>query len=247
MPIAREFECRVTETLWLTPTVLRIRFEPAKAFKFDPGQFLSLMVPKPFAPPGGPARLRRIYSFAAPAEKGYELCIKQTNGPGPRYLSSLKKGDRFKASAPYGDFVYEPREGRSACFISTGTGIAPFRAIALSRAFQENPPVKAYSLFGARTPDEILYRGEFEAAGVGEIHCVSQPPEGWNGFQGRVTDYLRSLVAEVRRLLRDVRGVPSSAIHQEVYFAPPASQGPATKPPAAANAAAEPARRVSSG
>ena len=46
-------------------------------------------------------------------------------GPGSNYLASLKVGDTFKAFAPYGDFMYDSASGRDACFISTGTGVAP--------------------------------------------------------------------------------------------------------------------------
>jgi len=237
---ARQVECRVLETIWITPTVLRLRFEPSRKFDFEPGQFLSLVVPKPFSPPGASARLKRIYSLAAPKSEGYELCVKQTRGPGPSYLASLKAGDSFKVSAPYGDFFFQPAPERSVCFVSTGTGIAPFRAMVLSKFFQENRPSRAISLFGAREESEILYRGEFEQAGVEEAYALSAPAETWQGFRGRVTDWFKqqpedwgwdltdfylcgngAMVAEVRRILRDLKGVPASAIRQEVYFKAP--------------------------
>lgn len=237
---AREVLCRVTSHSWVTSTVMLIAFEPSRKFHFDAGQFLSVVVPSPETR-GRP--LRRPYSFASSMEtvkeEGYRLCVKLVEGgPGSTYLAGLKTGDVFRAYAPYGDFSYDPPQpGRSVCFISTGTGVAPFRAMALSSAFHENPGKNAMILFGARTEKEIIYPGFFESRGLQVINCVSQPRGDWTGFRGRVTDYLRGLplewpwqstdfyicgngemIDEVRRILIDGRGVPSTSVHQEVYF-----------------------------
>ncbi|MGZ3709399.1 MAG: hypothetical protein ACXWPM_12015, partial [Bdellovibrionota bacterium] len=114
--------------------------------------------------------------------------------------------------------------------------VAPFKAMAMSRKFQENPPLSALSVFGARDQEELLYTGFFEKLGVQEAAALSQPKAGWNGYRGRVTDYLKSLGAEwawretdfylcgngamvtdVRKILLSF-GVPEKSIHQEVYF-----------------------------
>lgn len=247
MPVASLVKCTVISKLWLTPSVVQIRFEPSKRFEFEAGQFISVMVPggTPLNPMSQP--VRRIYSLASPysahrkEDRGiYELCIKNVGGPGTRYLSALEKGDLFKASAPYGDFFYESRPGRSACFISTGTGVAPFKAMILSERFQEQPPESALVLFGARTEDEIIYSDLFQKYGVNVLNAVSKPSPAFleaDGFKGRVTDYLKSLpedwawhttdfymcgngemVSEVRRILRASHNVPESSIFQEVYF-----------------------------
>ncbi len=234
---AREVACKVIEKKWLTPTVVSLRFEPSKKFRFEPGQFLSVVVPNP----AGGRPLRRAYSFATAPEQGFGLCVKHLpGGPGSSYLAALKEGDSFKAFAPYGDFFYEPRLGRQACFISTGTGVAPFISMLHSSHYRENPPAKAISLFGARTEDEIIYPGLFRSLGLEEVNAISQPKAPWQGFKGRVTDYLKSLpgdwgwhstdfyicgngemVAEVRKILREGHGVPETSILQEVYFVAP--------------------------
>ncbi len=237
MRSAIKVRCRIVEKRWLTPTVLAIRFEPSKSFAYEAGQFLSLYVP---SRENGAKPLRRIYSFASPSkDQGYELCVKLTGGPGTSYLASLEPGQEFEATAPYGHFLYKPVRGRSACFIATGTGIAPLRSMALSRAFAEQPPESALVLFGARAQDEIIYPNSFEPLGIQVVNALSAPGPGWGGFRGRVTDYLRSLpsdwawhttdfylcgngdmIAEVRKILVAGRGVPVSAIHQEAYFSP---------------------------
>jgi CDP-4-dehydro-6-deoxyglucose reductase len=248
VPEAIVVKCTVVEKIWLTPTVMKIRFEPSKRFSYQPGQFLSLIIPPP--PPYTRPK-RRIYSFASPHDGNspYELSVKYTGGPGTSYLASLKVGDVFRATAPYGDFLYEPKAEGSVAFISTGTGIAPFKAMVESKRFQENMPTRALMLFGARTDDEIIYPGYFESLGLEVVNAISRPSPGHAGFRGRVTDFLRGLpaewpwhstdfficgngemITEVYGILRDAHGVPESQIHQEVYFATsPASIQPPIK------------------
>jgi Na+-transporting NADH:ubiquinone oxidoreductase subunit F len=244
--------------MWLTPTVIRLRLEPPKKLRFTAGQFLSIVVPRGFSPPAelreraqqGQYRslasrypleqpLWRVYSFASePEEKYLELCVKHVDGgAGSSYVASLRVGDLVTTRAPYGDFFFETEPSRNACFISTGTGIAPFRSMVRSRHWETAAPRSALVISGARTSDEILYAGEFEPYGVESVYAVSDPDMGWSGFRGRVTDYLRSLpldwhwqttdfylcgspamVQEVRSILVNARSVPQTAIIQEAYF-----------------------------
>src|SRR5262249_48656966 len=161
--------------------------------EFIAGQFVSVVIPG--AGPNG-RDLRRAYSIASPPERRpIELCIKLVEGgPGTNYLNKLRPGDKFKAFAPYGDFVYKTKPGNQACFIATGTAIAPFRAMVFSEAFRKPPPPKAYCLLGVRTEDELLYLKELEGIpGVQWVTPVSQPQPSWKGFKGRVTHFLFSL------------------------------------------------------
>lgn len=205
--LAKKIRCTITHKVWHTPTVLGIRFESNKKFKFEPGQFLSISVPHR---DGKSRPLRRAYSFAqgtrASYKQGYELCVKIVDGgAGTGHLATLNIGDQFEAHAPYGDFVYRaPEDGRGVCFVCTGTGIAPFRSMILSPEFQEAPPERALCVFGVRTEQEILYIGELEKAGVPTVNAISKPTIHLTGdlaspsdtvqlYPGRVTDYLRSL------------------------------------------------------
>lgn len=242
MPEAKKVICIVQQVVWISPTVMKIRFEPNRKFKYEPGQFLSIFVTDP---QNSKKSLRRAYSFANPYElavkDGYELCVRKVSGGiGTTFLSDLRKGDTFEATAPYGDFLYrEPKEGESACFIATGTGIAPFRAMILSKRFQENRPEKTTVLFGLSSEKEIFYHGELEAAGVEVIHAVPHASEKWNGFHGRVTDYLKQLpstwawhgtqyyvcgnpamVIDVNKLLTQAHGVNEASIHKELFINP---------------------------
>ena len=232
---AREYFCKVIGKIWLTPSVVELRFDPSRKFKFEPGQFLSVVVPAPVD--SGDRAKRRAYSLVTPPKGGFGLCVKVVDeGLGSKYIASLEIGDHFRAFAAYGDFVFDHESPRGACFVSTSTGIAPLLSMMSSKAFQDDPPVRAISIFGARTENEIILPGKVASLGVQEVHVVSQPGVGFTGFRGRVTDYLNQLpaswpwydtdfylcgrskmVAEVRAHLR-ARGVPEARVFQDVYF-----------------------------
>jgi NAD(P)H-flavin reductase len=219
----------------LTPTVYELGFDTEPKFDFEAGQFISVVVPG--AGPKG-RDLRRAYSIAsAPEVRPVELCIKVVeDGPGSNYLYKLRPNDEFKGYAPYGDFTFEPKAGRHAFFISTGTGIAPFRAMVMSEAYRKATPVSAKCIIGVRTEEELLYQKDFDELPVEWISAVSQPSGNWKGFKGRVTDYLRalgpdfpwketeyylcgngSMITEVKAILAE-KGVDKESIHQEKYY-----------------------------
>lgn len=233
---AREYNCHVKSSRPISPTVFEVKFDTEPPLEFVAGQFISIVIPG--AGPNG-RDLRRAYSIASPPEaRPIELCVKEVEGgPGTRYLSNLREGDRFRGFAPYGDFVYEPQTGRQAMFIATGTGIAPVRAMVESAAYQKQPPTRSICLLGVRTEDEVLYEKEFSKIdGLEWIPVVSRPTGQWKGFHGRVTDYLRKLppefdwsktefylcgngqmIAEVKLILTE-KGVEKDSIHFEKYY-----------------------------
>ncbi|MFZ9595855.1 MAG: ferredoxin--NADP reductase [Bdellovibrionia bacterium] len=234
-----ELLCTVTSFKTITPTVFELGFQASPSFSFQAGQFISVIIPG--AGPKG-RDLRRAYSIASSAEaNSIELCIKLVEGgPGTQYLFQLRPEDTFKAIGPYGDFTYQTPKTKQACFIATGTGIAPFRSMVLSQAYQAQPPLRAICLLGVRTEDELLYADVFKTIPkLTFVEAVSQPQAKWNGFKGRVTDYLRSMaqsesqwdwlntdyylcgngsmIAEVKAFLAE-KGVPKESIHLEKYY-----------------------------
>jgi CDP-4-dehydro-6-deoxyglucose reductase len=239
---AIEFHCEVTGFKQLTPTVFETCFTTDKPVHFEAGQFISIVIPG--AGPRG-RDLRRAYSIASgPEQRPVELCVKLVEGgPGTNYLYKLRPGDKFRGFAPYGDFTYEPCAGNDAIFISTGTGIAPFRSMIFSKAYSENPPRNTVLLLGVREENEVLYDDEMQKVkDLTWVPCVSRPTGNWHGFKGRVTDWLRAthqiawketqfylcgagaMIDEVKALLAD-KGVAKECIHQEVYYKTPKGDG----------------------
>ncbi len=231
-----EYQCTVELLKKLTPTVFEITFSTTPALSFDAGQFISVFIPQ--SDPHLPF-LKRAYSIASsPESPSITLCVKLIeDGPGSHYLAQLQPGHTFKMMAPYGNLTYLPAPQRHACFISTGTGIAPFRSMILSEKFKSAPPLGTYCLFGARTDDELLYQDLFSQISQAQwIPALSQPSSQWTGFRGRITHYLRSssvhlpwleteyylcghggMIQEVKTILTE-KGIAKNSIHQEIYY-----------------------------
>ncbi len=238
MPVT-EFRCEVKSFRMITKAVFETTFVTDKPFAFEAGQFISIVIPG--AGPKG-RDLRRAYSLASgPEDPTPELCVKLVEeGPGTHYLYRLRPGEVFRGFAPYGDFVYEPKADRDVYFIATGTGVAPFRSMVRSKAFLKQPPRSTTVLLGVSHEDELLYDAEFAGmSAIRWIPAVSRAGAAWQGFRGRVTDYLRqhlneiswpeaefylcgngAMIDEVKALLV-ARGVAKDSIHQEIYYKPP--------------------------
>lgn len=233
---------RVTARNDLTHDVFELKLERPKGdgyeFNFEAGQYISIVIPG--AGPGG-RNLRRAYSIASPPEwNEVELCVKLVEGgPGTNYLNSLKVGTEFQGQAPFGDFVIEHDQSLPCLFIGTGTGLAPLRSMVLSKAWTSKAPVGF--LLGVRAEKDIIYPELFgndrppQLAGHEHVKIALSRPEGqWDGFKGRVTDYMRqmdwdfarshyylcgngAMIAEVKELLT-AKGVTKEQIHTEKYY-----------------------------
>ncbi|MGE0616246.1 MAG: ferredoxin--NADP reductase [Bacteriovoracia bacterium] len=239
---AQERKCTVESVDMITPTTFELKFKVEPDCDFIPGQFISIIIPG--AGPNG-RDLRRAYSIAStPEERPFKLCIRLVeNGPGTNYLHRLKPGETFRGFAPYGDFVYKPKADRHICFISTGTGVAPFRSMAFSKLYQEQPPRSGICLFGTTNTEELLYDEEWKSQSrVKWVVCMSRMGEEWKGYRGRVTQYMRdemkdydwqgaeyylcgngAMIDEAKKILLE-KGVAPASIHQEVYYKPKAGE-----------------------
>jgi ferredoxin-NADP reductase len=232
-------ETKVVFKKQLTHDVFELHLESNPSFSFQPGQFYSIVIPG--KGPGG-RDLRRAYSIASgPENPIIELCVKLVEGgPGTNYLNDLKIGDTCKGMAPYGDFVYKTGAHKDVIFIATGTGVAPYRSMLLSKVYAENKPRSTKLLFGARDPSDLFYIDELKPI-LGEHLIVALSrcsDEAFNCHRGRVTDWLRgneatinwketefylcgngAMIDEVKQILAG-HGVEKHSIHQEVYYKP---------------------------
>lgn len=151
-------------------------FSRPSGFDFTAGQRIRLVH----------GALDRDYSLAnAPDDEALTLCIRRvTTGRLSPLLSSVPVGTAFAFSGPHGYFVYRPSV-RPAVFVATGTGIAPFAAMARSG-------VEGFSLLhGVRQAGECYYAALLRSRARRYIACLSRKaPSGTATFRGRVTDYL---------------------------------------------------------
>jgi len=169
--------------------------------KFTPGQLVQL-VAKPYGPSEGVDSIQRNYSVASwpNGSNKFELIITYLKGGKmSEYLfNEAKIGDEFAYNGPMGIFTLpEKLTDRDIFFVSTGSGVSPFRSM-LGYIAQNKIPTKNLKLFfGTRTKNDIPYYEEMKnyekiIPNFEFVPCLSR--EKWDGHNGYVhTAYLPEL------------------------------------------------------
>lgn len=139
--------------------------------------------------------LEREYTpVSIPGGASLRLCVRRVpGGTFSTFLTEASVGTNLGLSGPFGYFLYQP-SGHWPVFIATGTGVAPFVAMAASG-------VTGFTLLhGVSAPEELYYADRLRTAAGRYLPCVSRIPAGRFSdreiFPGRVTDFVRSLLTE---------------------------------------------------
>ena len=176
----------------------KLAFEPGVDFDFEAGQFLNIMIPETH----DQKALKRPYSIASPPIwKGYlDLCWKRVQGGlATNYLWTLKEGDTLQIQGPLGRFTMKEPMPQGIIFVSTGTGIAPFRAM-IHVLLKNQAPVEIWNIFGNRFEEDVLYKEEFEdlAAKHKNLHNVFtvSRPKTWTGEKDYVQFMLKKHIKD---------------------------------------------------
>jgi ring-1,2-phenylacetyl-CoA epoxidase subunit PaaE len=151
----KTFTSTILANVKATPTVTHIVCTIPEDFSFEPGQFISII----HSVDG--KEHRRPYSIASAPNKDEHIsvCIKNiTEGIMSPTLCNLQVGDTIQILGPLGRFGLQGVE--DTVFISTGAGIAPFRA--MIPALLEKTQKSVTLLAGYRTEEEKLYEEEFQ-------------------------------------------------------------------------------------
>ena len=159
---------------WQTGKVIRIENETAstrrfwiellalESFDFKPGQFVTLDLPIHEKP----NKRWRSYSIASwpDGTNVFELVIVLLeDGAGTNYLfNEVIVGSELTLRGAQGVFVLPEKIEHDLFFICTGTGVAPFRAMAHHIFIHNIPQQQTYLIFGCRKFDDCLYKKELE-------------------------------------------------------------------------------------
>lgn len=151
---------------------------------------------------------RRAYSIAsAPSAKDkneVELCIKKVSKKGfVSELFKLKAGQRINLIGPAGKFVVDEKPSvKELVFVSTGTGVAPFKSMIeyLLRDLKFKGKIKL--IHGYRYKKDILYENFFDDL-EGEFSNFEQDiilsrSSGKDYSKGYVQDFLKKMVGNVK-------------------------------------------------
>ena len=153
----------------LAPSVGHYVFvrDDGQPLDFIPGQFIQVH----FHYADGTAT-RRSYSLATLHD--HALGVGETveiavsfvpGGSATALFEGLETGGLVDASGPFGRFCLIPGDqNRRYLLIATGTGVTPYRAMLplLEKLIVERG-IEIVLLFGARTPEELLYGDDFRA------------------------------------------------------------------------------------
>lgn len=163
------FPLKLVSRRMLAPSVGHYAFVRDDGAPLDsiPGQFIQVH----FQYADGTAA-RRSYSLAGvhdhalgPGE-AVEIAVSYVPGGAATALfEGLAIGDSVQASGPFGRFCLMPSDANKRyLLIATGTGVTPYRAMLPELARQiAARGIEVVLLFGARTPEELLYGDEFRA------------------------------------------------------------------------------------
>lgn len=163
------FPLKLVSRRMLAPSIAHLGFvrSDGQPLDFVPGQFIQVHFHY-----GDGTATRRSYSLATihdhalgPGE-AVEIAVSYVPGGAATALfEGLDEGETVDASGPYGRFVLMPADtNRRYLLIGTGTGVTPYRAmLPLIGQLIAERGIEVVLLFGARSPQELLYGEEFRA------------------------------------------------------------------------------------
>jgi len=166
-----------------TPDINTYVFElEGERFDYLPGQFVELSIfgvgEAPFCIASSPTR-----------NGGIECSIKKM-GSVTQAAHRLLDGDVVGVRGPYGNhFPLDEMEGKDILFIGGGIGMAPLRPAIQFCIDRKEKYGTILILCGARTPADIVYKGELEEwAGTGDVYVTQTVDPGGEtpGWKGRV-------------------------------------------------------------
>lgn len=180
------YRMRIVRKVDLTENVrfFQVRSEDGM-FDYIPGQFIMLSIPgageAPFSIASTPTRPGML-----------ELGIRRV-GTLTKKLFSLKENDYIFVRGPYGNgFPMNNIEDHNIIFVAGGLGTVPLRSVLLYALDNRDKYGDIYFLYGARSPNEILFKSDMEEfIARDDIKCyltVDSDPSGqWPYELGVVT------------------------------------------------------------
>ena len=107
-------------------------------------------------------------------------------------ICGLKKGDSLGVRGPFGTtWPIEENRMRDVLIVSGGIGLAPLRPVIYHILQNRSDYGKVVLLYGARTPEDILYKKEIEKwrsrLDLEILVTVDRAPNDWRGNVGVVT------------------------------------------------------------
>lgn len=176
-----------------TPDITTFVFDlGGQRYAYDAGQFAffeldALTVDDPRG------KRRHFTLSSSPTENGIVQITTRLRGSGfKETLRTAALGLELTLEDARGRFTLPQDAQQPLVFLGGGIGITPFRSM-LRAASDENLPHHITLLYSAQTPEQLVFRSEFETmpqenANVRVVLTVTAPGEGgtWQGETGRI-------------------------------------------------------------
>jgi NAD(P)H-flavin reductase len=183
--------CRITQETADTATY-ELQFENAASaapFRFQPGQFNML-----YLPGFGESAI----SISSDAERPESIAhTVRVVGNVTRALARRRVGEEVLVRGPFGSpWPIAECAGRDVIIAAGGIGLAPLRPVIYHLINHRDDFGEVHLLYGARSPQGLLYRNEFEGWHRAGIHIevtVDAGDPSWQGHIGVVPMLLQRL------------------------------------------------------
>jgi CDP-4-dehydro-6-deoxyglucose reductase len=211
---AKTYPCRIQSLEKLAPDVLKVvlRLPPQQPFAYLPGQYVDMI---------GPGGIRRSYSIAnaLSTEKCIELHIRQVpNGAMSQYwFEQAKPNDLLRLNGPLGTFFLRNVAGLHLVFLSTGTGIAPVKAMleGLTAVPDQSRPLSISVYWGGRTTQDLYWSPVAKPIEHRFIPVLSRPDADWAGGRGPACGS-DAMIHSARQALT-AAGLPERRFHSDAF------------------------------
>jgi NAD(P)H-flavin reductase len=185
----------------LTPTGtvrIRARVTDDKPFSYAPGQFLAFQHDVPGV---GPQRSPYCMFLPQAPDRSFEMLIRVfPEGPLSHCMASMPPGTALAFRGPSGRSML-PRDddvSSTLVMLATGVGISPLHAVVV-HLLREGDGRRIRLFWGLRLEDDICLTDELDALARSHPNftyaiSLSQPPAGWEGLKGRLTESVPPLL-----------------------------------------------------
>ncbi|MEX8521809.1 MAG: 2Fe-2S iron-sulfur cluster-binding protein [Leptothrix ochracea] len=190
LPPVKTLPCRIQSLSLLAPDVMRVvlRLAPQQTWMHHAGQSIDVI---------GPGGLQRSYSVANAVSQtqGIQLELHIRHVPGgamSRYwFEQAKPNDLLRLRGPLGTFFLRVVAERDLIFLTTGTGIAPVKAMleSLARLPHTERPRSVALYWGGRQAADLYWQPPLEHL-QRYVPVLSRAHSDWAGARGHVQDVL---------------------------------------------------------
>lgn len=181
-------------------------WKPESKVDYLPGQYYYFTIPS-LKYPSDRGNTRHFTLSSSPTEELLCFTTKIRDESGyKKTLNELEIGTNIEGMGPNGTFAFDETKEKSHIFVAGGIGITPFRSI-IRYIYEKNLSINIHLLYSASTPDQLLFKDEFDHISSMRPHIIvtytiTQNAESvsWSGKEGRIdADFIHDATSREER------------------------------------------------